>query len=284
MDEPDAQISTEGGRMKGKVKFPLKGYTLPLSPKGMAPVIDPPPWYYGGDVMHLSFKADEGRVRKLIPAPLELGPNPGEGAVWFVEWVSCSGSRPDLAFMNPERSYYKECIILLKCEYQGIPGYFVPYIWVDNDFTLVRGFVQGFPKKLARVFITKLHHLTPIVGGKREGARMKGICEAHAERIVEGSMVFKRQAKPSEAPPVRFYLLRHFPDIEDPARPAVLELTASIVTDARVADVWVGDGDVRFMESPFEEVADLGRVEAKEAFYFSMGITITGGQVLHKYV
>jgi acetoacetate decarboxylase len=270
--------------MKAKEKFPLKGYTLPLSPKGIAPVIDPPPWYYGGDVLHLAFQTDKARARQLVPAPLELGPNPGEGAVWFVEWVSCSEARPDLAFVNPERASYRECIVMLKCHYKGVPGYYVPYIWVDNDFTLIRGFIQGFPKKLARVFITRLHELNPKVGGKRVGAKIKGICEAHAERIVEGSMVFTRQAEPSEIPPVKFYLLRHFPDIENSDKPLVKELSTSIVADAKIANVWAGDSSVKFMDSAFEEVADLGPVKAKGALYFSMGITITGGQVLHKYL
>ena len=26
-----------------------------------------------------------------------------------------------------------------------------PYIWVDRDFALVRGWIQGFPKKLGSI-------------------------------------------------------------------------------------------------------------------------------------
>jgi acetoacetate decarboxylase len=264
-------------------RFPLTGYTLPLSPQGKASVIDPPPWHYGGDVMHLVFKADAEKLNRLLPPPLVPGPETGQGVVWFVEWVSVSDARPDLAFLNPERSIYRECIIMVRCQYESQPGYFVPYIWVDNDFTLLRGFIQGFPKKLGRIFVTRLHDLLPKVGGKKVGARVKGICEAHAERIVEGSMVFKEQIDPAEAPPVKFYLLRHFPDVEDPEKPAVQELTAGIVEGAKVADAWKGEGKVEFFPSPFEEVADIGPVEVTAAYYFSLGITITGGKVLHRY-
>ena len=42
-------------------KFPLKGYMLPLSPKGKASVIDAPPWYYGGEILHIVFRADPAR-------------------------------------------------------------------------------------------------------------------------------------------------------------------------------------------------------------------------------
>lgn len=97
-------------------------------------------------------------------------------------------------------------------------------------------------------------------------------------------MVFTRKATPEDLPAVKFYLMRHLPRIEDPARPAVHEITAGKVAHAKFGDVWAGDGDVKFFPSPFEEVADLGRIKATGAFYFSMGMTITGGEVLHSYV
>ena len=264
--------------------LPLKGYMLPLSPGGKASLLDAPPWHYGGDVMHLVFKTDPAKARALLPEPLELGTNPGEGAVWFVEWVSVSEANPDLAFINPERSIYHECIIMRRCQFEGTPGDYVPYIWVDNDFTLMRGFVQGFPKKLGRVHVTKLHPLTPKVGGKKPGARMKGICVAHEERIVEGSLTLREQVGPEGVPAVKFFLMRHFPDYENPAKPLVHDLTVSSVVDARVADAWAGDADIAFAPSPFEEVADLAPIEVGGGFAFSMGITITGGKVIHNYL
>jgi acetoacetate decarboxylase len=268
----------------GSEKFPLKGYMLPLSPEGRSSVVDAPPWHYGGDVMHLGFRADEKKVRALLPPPLEPGPDPGACAVWFVEWVSVSESNLDLSFVNPERSIYHECFVLVSCRFEGMTGYYVPYIWVDNDFTLMRGFIQGFPKKLGRIHITKLHPLTPKVGGKREGARMKGICTAHEERIVEGSLLFTRQVEPAEVPPVKFILMRHYPDYENPDKPLVHDLVVSNVENAVVADAWAGDAEIRFNSSAFEEVADLGPIEARGGFCFSIGITITGGKVLHRYL
>jgi len=265
-------------------EFPLKGYSLPLSPKGQTSIVDAPPWYYGGEVLCLTFKADERKVRALIPPPLEMGPNPGQGAVWFAEWVSASEARRDLAFINPERSLYRECFVVVGCQYNGVPGSFVPYIWVDNDFTLARGFIQGFPKKLGRIYITRLHELTPKIGGRQVGAKVKGICDVNAQRIVEGSMTFTHPSQPSELPPLRFYLMRHFPSMEDPIRPSVHELTVATVSDVKIKDVWAGDSQIKFFECPFEEVADLGPIEAQGAFFFSMGLTITGGKVIHKYV
>jgi len=263
--------------------FPLKGYTLPLTPQGHSSLVEPPPWHFGGEVMQVLFRADEKKARALVPPPLEMGPQPGQGILWFVEWVSVSDSNPDLAFINPERTVYRECLLMIQCSFQGVPGYFVPYIWVSNDFTLLRGIVQGFPKKLARIYLTKLNDLTPVIGGKRNGAKMKGICEAHGDRIVEGSLIFNRRAAPEELPKLRFYLMRHFPDIEDPARPAVHELAISSFTNFKVEDIWGGEAGLKFFESEVEEIADLMPVETMGGFYHSIGLTITGGKVIHRY-
>ncbi len=265
-------------------QFPLKGYSLPLSPKGQSSIVDGPPWYYGGEVLRLTFKADERKVAAVIPPPLEMGPNPGQGAVWFEEWVSVNEARPDLAFINPERAVYRECMVVVDCQYKNEPGNFVSYMWVDNDFTLARGFIQGFPKKLGRIYLTRLHELNPKIGGRQVGAKVKGICDVNAQRIIEGSMTFTRPSNPSELPRGTTYLMRHFPSIEDPMRPAVHELTVSIISDVKVKDLWAGDAQIKFFESPFEEVADLGPIEAQGAFFYSMGMTIKGGKVIHKYV
>ena len=270
--------------MERETSFGLKGYALPLTPEGRSSVVDgPPPWYYGGEVLHLSFRADAEKVRRFLPEPLEVGPDPGEGILWLTEWVSVSASRPNLAFVNPERAVYRECIVLLGCSLNGERGYFVPHIWVDNDFTLMRGFIQGFPKKLGRIYLTKLHELNPLVGGRRVGARVKGICEAYGERIVEGALTFTRRAEPSELPPLKFFLMRHFPDLEDPERPAVHELVASVVPEVRFGEMWAGEAEGRIFASEVDEAGELGPIEMRGGFYYSMGLTIAGGKVLHRY-
>ena len=100
-------------------KFPLKGYTLPLTPNGQAQLVEPPPWYYGGEVLQILFRTDPEKAAGLIPPPLQTGPDPGLGIVWFVEWVSVSESNPDLAFINPERAVYRECLVMIQCSFNG---------------------------------------------------------------------------------------------------------------------------------------------------------------------
>ncbi len=260
----------------------LKGYCLPLTPEGQSSLVDAPPWYYGGELMQLFFKTDPDRARSFIPAPLEMGPDPGSGIVWFVEWISVSESHPDMAYENPERAIYKECIVLLQCSYQGETGYLVPFIWVDNDFTLLRGFIQGFPKVLGRIYMTKLHALNPKVGGRRPGAKLKGICEAGGERLVEGSLILREKIERTQLPQVKFYLLRHFPSIEEPGKAVVHEIATSIAS-LEVDDIWRGEADVNFSGVFARELQQLTPREVSGGFYHSAGLTITGGRVLHRY-
>jgi len=262
--------------------FNLKGYTLPLTPEGKSSLVQTPPWYYGGELMQLLFKADPGQARRFIPAPLEMGPEPGAGIIWFVEWVSVSETDPDLAFRNPERAIYKECIVLLQCSFQGEVGYLVPFIWVDNDFTLMRGFIQGFPKVLGRIYMTRLHEMNPLVGGRQAGAKLKGICESCGERVVEGSLILKEKAERAALPKVKFFLLRHMPSIENPEQAVVHEIATSIAS-LEVDHIWRGDADIKFTSVFNEELQRLMPLEVQGGFYHSAGLKISGGRVLHRY-
>jgi len=264
--------------------FPLRGYSLPLTPQGHSSLVEPPPWHFGGEIMQLAFRISKTKAKELIPPPLELTEEPGKGIVWFVEWISVSESNPDMVFINPERTMYQECLVMIQCSLNGEQGYFVPYIWVDNDFTLMRGFVQGFPKKLCQIYKTKLHELNPKIGGKRPGAKIKGICQAHGERIIEGSLMLTRKANQSELPLVRLYLMRYFPSIEDVSNPAVHELVISEISNVRITDIWAGDTDLEFFVSDVEEVANLAPIEMLGGFSYSMGFTISGGKVVHQYL
>lgn len=273
-----AGIPATGGNV-----LPL-GCPRPHTPGSPLPLHDQAAWHCGGEVLQVTFRADENRMRLLVPPPLEMGPNSGEGAIWFTEWVSASEAKPDFASTNPEMAVYRECILLVSCRYRGTDVLFSPCAWIDNDVARMRGLIQGFPKNAGRVFLTRLHPLNPKVGGKRVGAKVTGICKVNSEKVVEGSMVFTRPSEPSRLPGVKLFSLHRFPIIEDPTRAAVHELTAARITDVRIADVWTGHGEIKIFEPMLEDLPELGPVESADAFYFSMGMSIAGGEVIYKYV
>src|SRR4029079_19089055 len=82
-----------------------------------------------------------------------LPDDPGRAAALFVDWQSCSegGDEP----LDPVRSQYREFFLVVNALLDGEPVTTCPYIWVDTDFALVRGWIQGFPKKLGRIDMTR---------------------------------------------------------------------------------------------------------------------------------
>ena len=71
----------------------------------------------------------------------------------FADWQSCSDSFEEL--LDPVRSQYKEAFVVVRCRYRGETYSRCILIWVDKDFALVRGWHQGYPKKLGSIWMTR---------------------------------------------------------------------------------------------------------------------------------
>ena len=107
-----------------------------------------PPWHYVGDFLVIEYWADPDAVAAVLPPGLEPHRRrPGPRA----PRCSSTGSRartPASELLDPARSQYKEFFIVVNALLDGEHVTTCPYIWVDRDFALVRGWIQGFPKKL----------------------------------------------------------------------------------------------------------------------------------------
>ena len=114
----------------------------------------PPPWHYVGDFLVLEYWADPDAVRAVLPPGLEPHPDarPRRRAVRGLA-VAAPSSASEL--VDPARSQYREFFIVVNALLDGEEVTTCPYIWVDRDFALVRGWVQGFPKKLGSIWMTR---------------------------------------------------------------------------------------------------------------------------------
>src|SRR2546421_7787655 len=132
----------------------LRGFMPPRSPEGRASIIPPPPWHYSGDVLTIEYRTDPGSVAGLLPDPLEpADEDPDAVAVIFADWQSCSDTFEEL--LDPVRSQYRESFVVVRCTFRGEHYSRCVYIWVDKDFALVRGWHQGYPKKLGSIWMTR---------------------------------------------------------------------------------------------------------------------------------
>jgi hypothetical protein len=91
---------------------------------------------------------------------------------WFLDW-QFTGSNDELT--DPARYQYREAFVLAEAVFEGLPINYCPYIFVDNDAAIARGWAQGFSKKLASVYQTRSFSApsaaaAPLAKGSRFGA------------------------------------------------------------------------------------------------------------------
>ena len=131
----------------------LKGFTVPKSPFGQAALTPPPPWHYSSDVVGVEFWTDPKATAATLP--IGLSPDPksnGHALMMFLDWQFTA---QDDEYLDPARYQYREAFVLLDAMYRDTPVMWCPYIFVDNDAALARGWTQGFPKKMGSIFQTR---------------------------------------------------------------------------------------------------------------------------------
>ena len=131
----------------------LKGFSVPLTPEGLSPLVSLPPWHYSSDCLVVEYWADPAAVTALLPPGIASdAKSNGRSFVWFLDW-QFTGSNDELT--DPARYQYREAFVLVEAVFEGKPINYCPYIFVDNDAAIARGWAQGFPKKLGSVFQTR---------------------------------------------------------------------------------------------------------------------------------
>jgi acetoacetate decarboxylase len=259
-----------------------KGFMPPLSPEGRASILPPPPWHYSGDLLTIEFRTDPAAVEELLPDPLDPAPeDPGAVALIFADWQSCSDSFEELE--DPVRSQYKEAFVVVRCSYRDELYSRCVYIWVDKDFALVRGWHQGYPKKLGSVWITR-----PVRYGRagprlEPGGRFGASVAVMDRRIVDARFTVTGPSETNgfvNALPMLHH--RFFPSIEDPASRSLDELVTMKSYDWEGSEVWQGDAELTFYDSPVEELTRIAPREMIGAYHRSVGVTWGQGWVLDR--
>jgi acetoacetate decarboxylase len=261
--------------------MPLQGYTVPLSPDGRAGLVPPPPWHYAGDFLIVEYRTNPENVMALLPPELEPAADPGAVAAIFADWQSWSGDFHEL--VDPIQSQYKEFFIVVGCTYQGQPASRCVYIWVDKDFAMVRGYIQGFPKKLGSIHLTRLYPVGQATPRLEPGARFGATCAANDRQIARAAVTLREISKTGptvNAPPM--YNTRHFPAY-DGLRPDVFELVKSGGFDREVTDIWEGEAELRFYDDTLEDLQAIAPQEIIKGYRFSFAYTVHGGEVIAQH-
>jgi hypothetical protein len=254
----------------------LQGFTPPFTPRGRASLVCPPPWHYAGWLLNVEFACDRERAAAFVPA--SLGEPTGRGTVHFAEWQATSDGSE---LLDPVCSQYRETIVVLELVRPGgAAAHFCPLIYVDQDVALLRGQLQGWPKKMGSTWLTRslpLEH--PAAAPLRAGTRLGASLAVKDRRLVEAQLALT--GRPGE--PLGFlasptYGTVGWPDLTEAPRPPALRHVRSRV-GGRVGAGWhEATAHLVFLPAPAEELEDLGLERALRASAGWVGITIDGAE------
>ena len=254
----------------------LRGYTVPRTPEGRSSLVPHPPWHYVGDFLVIEYWADPEAAVSFLPQGLDPHPDPGRCAAVFADWQSFADGGNELT--DPSRSQYKEFFLVVNALLDGQKVTTCPYIWVDRDFALARGWIQGFPKKLGSIWVTRSFGLDCVANpGLRSGATYGGTCAAYERRVAEGTVTLERISDGGPThndPPV--VNVRHFARLAAGQHddPAVHELVRARSRDRAVSEVWEGSATLELFGAPHEEHAALAPVRMGKGFRFTFAYTV----------
>jgi acetoacetate decarboxylase len=255
----------------------LRGFLIPRSPEGRASIVPAPPWHYSGDVLTIEYRTAPDRVAALLPADVEPAEDePGAVAIVWADWQSCGDDGAEL--LDPVRSQYKECFVVVRCRFGGETYSRCVYIWVDKDFALARGWYQGYPKKLGSIWITR-----PVSVGRagprlEAGGTLAATLQANDRRLAEVTLTL---TGPSETDgfvnALPMLHSRWMPSIERESGDALAELVTMRSRDVDLGPAWVGVPEVRLFDAPGDELATLEPLEMIAGYWRQVGATFAGG-------
>ena len=253
----------------------LEGWTLPQTPTGRSATVPPPPWHYSGDVIAVDFTAAPARVAELVPAGFTPRAD-GSCTFFFCDWASAAdhdGRVKD----DPAKGQYKEAFVTLNGTFQGRPFARVPFIWVNSELSLLRGLIQGFPKKLGDVHMTRAVEIGKGGVRKASGERFAAHVSSLGRRLATATVTLREtvtNALPAGAGPQVH--TRLWPSLTD-EQPAVHELSVVKTTDVAFGAVWRGDATLDLGSSDFEEVDLLAPRSVGAGWVYSMAFSVVGG-------
>ncbi|CAA2106447.1 acetoacetate decarboxylase family protein [Variovorax paradoxus] len=256
--------------------FASSSFTPPFTASGRSALVQAPPWHYAGWLVNVAFEFDAALGAALVPP--ELGNATGQGCVHFADWQACGDDGHEL--LDPVYAQYRETIVVLEiAPPQGKDTRFhCPLIYVDQDISMLRGWLQGWPKKIGRTWVTRsLPLIHPAAAPLSAGSRLGASLSVKERRLVDARVTLTGEKAARlgflSAPAVGAI---GWPDLTQPQRPAVPRFLRADIID-RVEPGWTaGIASLHFHEHPVEELASLGEVRATAASAGWMGITVRG--------
>ncbi|MBK1681270.1 acetoacetate decarboxylase family protein [Rhodocyclus tenuis] len=253
-----------------------RGFTAPFTTTGTSALVPPPPWHYAGWLLNVAFSFAPERAQPLLPPT--LGRAVGRGCVHFADWQACTDGHE---LFDPVLAQYRETIVVLEIERpDGSHCMYCPAIWVDQDISLLRGLLQGWPKKIGSTYLTRSLPLAhPAAAPLRAGTRLGASLAVKERRLIDAQATLSGE----NGKPLGFLALPTlgavgWADLRRPqAMPDPLLLRPDI-RDRVQSDWHAATATLQFYPHPGEDIGCLGDIEAGEASAGWVGITVAGAR------
>lgn len=254
------------------------GFTAPFTASGRSAIVPPPPWHYAGWLMNVGVRFATANSAAVVPAT--LGRLTGHGCIHFADWQATTDGRE---LVDPVYAQYRETIVIVEIERpDGSLFNYCPFIWVDQDISLIRGLLQGWPKKFGTTHLTRslpLDHVAaaPLKAGSRLGASLS----VKERRLIEASLALTGEV----GRPYGFLANKTIGAVgwADLTQPGKTPEIAWVLPDiqGKVASEWhEAKADIKVLPHPVEELGLLGDLQAVGASVGWVGITVVGAQHL----
>lgn len=251
----------------------LAGFTSPYTPSGRSALIPAPPWHYAGQVISLELEVARDAAQSLVPYGFTAT---GIGAAHFCDWQSTTDGTE---LLDPVYAQYKELIVLVEAERAGQRVFYCPFIYVDQDLSLARGWLQGWPKKIGSVWITRSYDLEhPAAAPIRAGVRLGASLAVKDRRLAEATITLTG----GPADPIGFL---DAPAYGQVASPTLLGDTPdrgtpttarAVVSEKQIGTAHGATGELRFHPSPRDEVSLLEPERVVRASTCTVALTVVG--------
>ncbi|MCY0860663.1 MAG: acetoacetate decarboxylase family protein [Sulfolobaceae archaeon] len=256
-------------------------FTPPLTRSGNSNIVPPPPWHYG--VTYLSAHVRFTNAEEIIPEYLKTD---GEGWIYVAEFISPAESKWEYMYEDPDLTQYMEGAIGLKVEFEGKSYLHYAFMWVDKDWALVRGWLDGFPKKIAKISMTKLHPLLPNYEKPKSGLIMGGYVTRGSEVLLKLKVILEEKPTNTKLPIADFgplLQIRRFPSRGDDELD-VHEVVTRVRDESKLGEVWKGNAEIVLRGGPNDELDKLNIKEVYGGYYYTQYFRVSKTVLLKRIV
>jgi len=246
----------------------LRGFTAPYTPLGRSSLVPPPPWHYAGRVVSLGVDVDAQVAERFLPEG--FGRATGRAFGHFCEWQATTDGHE---LLDPVHAQYDEFFYLLEAERDGATRLFCPFIYVTQDISMVRGLMQGWPKKMGSVWIGRSYGFDhPAAGRIRLGATLA----VKDRRLAEAEIAFTGET----VKPIGFLATPTFGLVGQPTLiggvdPGPKRLVRQNVSEKLIGEVHGATGELRLFGSPHDELSEIAPKRTTTACVCEFALSVT---------